>query len=244
MQTTYSLEQSMRYTSPEKLHQTKISVIIPAYNEELMIGGVVKRALATLRRIAGEFEITVVDDGSVDKTFDAACKFGVTVLKHENNLGKAAAIKTGLRNSIGEIIVTIDADGQHNPDQIPELLDPIINEQADLVIGSRYLGGSSGFGIVRQIFDKLFVLLACILLGKKLTDTQSGFIAFRKEAFEMLQVKSNHLLTTELLIKAIKKGLTVKEVPVSVTKRRFGSSHVGLSYPFRVVAIMLKSAFG
>ncbi|EHR79127.1 glycosyl transferase [Thermococcus litoralis DSM 5473] len=113
----------------------KTLIIIPAYNEELTIGSVV-----ALAKKYGD--VLVVDDGSKDRTSEIAQKAGAIVIRHEVNKGKGAALKTGFGYALAngyDVIVTIDADGQHNPDEIPLLLKPILEGEADLVIGSRYL---------------------------------------------------------------------------------------------------------
>ena len=116
----------------------KTLIIIPAYNEELTIGSVV-----ALARKYGD--VLVVDDGSADRTSEIARNAGAFVIKHETNMGKGAALRTGFEYALSmdyKIVVTLDADGQHNPDEIPVLLEPIVNGKADLVIGSRYLNGA------------------------------------------------------------------------------------------------------
>ena len=113
----------------------KTLIIIPAYNEELTIGSVV-----ALAKKYGD--VLVVDDGSGDRTSEIAREAGAIVIRHNTNMGKGAALKTGFEYALSreyEIVVTLDADGQHNPDEIPLLMEPIIRGEADLVIGSRYL---------------------------------------------------------------------------------------------------------
>jgi len=115
-------------------------ILIPAYNEELTVGSVV-----ALARKYGD--VLVVDDGSTDRTSEIAQRAGAVVIRHPVNRGKGAALKTGFEYALSreyEVVVTLDADGQHNPDEIPLLMEPIIRGEADLVIGSRYLNDVLG----------------------------------------------------------------------------------------------------
>jgi len=116
-----------------------ISVIIPVFNEELTIGNVVKRVKVVLQKIGFKYEIIVVDDFSADKSVELSNKKGVKVYSLKKHMGKGYAVRAGFAKAKGEIITTIDSDGSHSPEELPLLLAPILQDKADLVIGSRYL---------------------------------------------------------------------------------------------------------
>jgi len=151
-----------------------ITAIVPAYNEELTIGSVVISA--------SEFvdHVIVVDDGSTDHTAEIAEIAGAEVIKHPQNRGKGAALKTGFEAvKDADIIVTIDGDGQHNPREIPLLVKPIADGQTDMVNGSRYLDKkSNGTPAYRRIGQTVLDKTTNINSGLKITDSQSGFRAF------------------------------------------------------------------
>ena len=219
----------------------KVSVVIPACNEEKTVGDVVKGCFDVLKSFGCEFEVIVVDDGSTDKTFKVAKKAGAKVFRHKKSLGQAVALKTGFKHCFGDIVVTMDADGQHNPKHIPILLKPILNGEADMVIGSRYLTGKSGFGFYREILDKIFISLIRILTGLKLTDTQSMFRAIKRQALLKLNIKTSYTMSTEMVIKAWGEGLTIKEVPIEALSRRYGKSHMGILFPIKTLLIIFRS---
>jgi len=222
-------------------NKTKVSVIIPAYNEEMTLSCVVKKVFESLK---GEcrFEVIVVDDGSLDNTFKVANNSGALVIRHNRNMGQGAALKSGLKLASGDIVVMLDADGQHDPAEIPKLIDPILRNEADLVIGSRYLGGNSGFGPIRELLDKLFLFFIRILTNSKLTDSQSMFRGIRREVFKNISLHADYTISGELIIKAKKMGLRITEVPIHVSRRIHGRSYVNIYYPIHVIFTMLRSA--
>ncbi|WP_148882918.1 glycosyltransferase family 2 protein [Thermococcus aciditolerans] len=190
-----------------------ILIIVPAYNEELTIGSVV-----VLAKKYGD--VLVVDDGSGDRTSEVARECGAVVIRHEHNLGKAKALKTGFEYALSrdyDIVVTIDADGQHNPDEIPLLLEPIIKEEADLVIGSRYLNGSKKeIPLYRRL--GLWVLNKSTKVASNVdVDSQSGFRALNRKALERLDLNSNgYSIETDMIVKASERGIRLMEVPITV----------------------------
>ena len=194
-----------------------ILIVIPAYNEELTIGSIV-----TLSKKYGE--VLVVDDGSSDRTHSIAMSAGAKIIKHPENMGKAQALKTGFLYAIEnnyEVIVTLDADGQHNPEEIPKLLKPILDGEADLVIGSRFLDGAKkNIPTYRRL--GLWVLNTTTNMnlneGLKITDSQSGFRAMnRRVVEEVLNVNSNgYTVESDMLVYLSEKGVRIKEVPINV----------------------------
>lgn len=161
-----------------------ITAIIPALNEEISIGTVVLKT----KKYADH--VIVVDDGSTDDTAEVARIAGAYVIKHSKNRGKGWALETGFdeaRKNGTKIIVTIDADGQHDPSEIPKVIGPIISREADMVIGSRYLNGNS-IPIYRRIGQRILDRTTNINSGINITDTQSGFRAFAVEKTPVLNL--------------------------------------------------------
>lgn len=191
----------------------KTLIVIPAYNEELTIGSVV-----ALAKKYGD--VLVVDDGSKDRTSEIAQNAGAIVVRHETNKGKGAALKTGFGYALSnayDVVVTIDADGQHNPDEIPHLIEPIIKREADLVIGSRYLNGSKKkIPLYRRL--GLWVLNKSTKVASKIeVDSQSGFRTLSRKALERLNLSSSgYAVETDMVVNAREQGLRIKEVPISV----------------------------
>ena len=173
---------------PLDLTQYKVCVVIPAYNEARFIGSVV---LSLKRR---PLEILVVDDGSQDDTAEIARAAGADVLQLEANQGKGAALNAGLvhvRPSSPDAIVIIDADGQHLPDELERVVRPILEGQADIVIGSRYLEATSNTPAHRKFGHKVMNFFTGAFSGVKASDSQSGYRAFSPKAYRLLTFTSN-----------------------------------------------------
>ncbi|KPU63850.1 glycosyl hydrolase [Thermococcus sp. EP1] len=188
-------------------------IILPAYNEELTIGSVVA--------LAKKFgDVLVVDDGSFDRTSQIARESGAIVLRHEVNKGKGCALKTGFKYALSkgyDIVVCLDSDGQHNPDEIPLLLDPIVKGEADLVIGSRYLNESKKeIPIYRRL--GLWVLNTMTRMAASVeVDSQSGFRAMNRKALESLDLSSDgYAIETDMIVQASERGIRLMEVPITV----------------------------
>ncbi|AIF69537.1 dolichol-phosphate mannose synthase [Palaeococcus pacificus DY20341] len=185
----------------------KISVIIPAYNEAKRIGGVLSRIPDFVD------EVIVVDDGSGDETSEVARSFGVKVIRLNENQGKGAAMSAGIEEVSGDIVVFMDADGQHKPEEIIKLLKPIVDGKADFVVGSRMIKTQGKRPFIRKLSNFLSTALIRLKLGVNVKDTQSGFRAIKREFLPQIESK-RYEVETEVLIKAVKKGARVKEVPV------------------------------
>lgn len=216
----------------------KILVIIPAYNEEETIGGVI----SSVRKEEPHAEIVVINDGSRDSTAPVALRLGVKVLSLPFNMGIGAAMQTGYRYAhlYGyDVAVQVDGDGQHPADQIKDLIGPIVKNRADLVVGSRFLGGGDyrpslarGAGMV------LFSRLVSAILKEKVTDTTSGFRAAGREAIEFFSRSyPDDYPEVEALVLLHKKGFTITEVPVRMAERTGGRSSIT---PLRSVYYMVK----
>ncbi|MQY69534.1 MAG: glycosyltransferase, partial [Firmicutes bacterium] len=166
--------------------ENKIMVLIPTYNEEESIGQVIRGA----RKSLPQADIVVVDGESSDSTQEIARKSGVIILKVPHSLGIAGGVETGfsfadLRGY--DIVVRVDGDGQHNPDQIPRLLEPILNDKADVTIGSRYIGaGDYKASLPRTLSTKLFSLIISAIIRQKITDATSGFQVANYRVIEFL----------------------------------------------------------
>jgi glycosyltransferase involved in cell wall biosynthesis len=191
----------------------EITAIIPALNEEISIGSVVIKT----KKYADH--IIVVDDGSTDDTADIARLAGADVVRHSKNRGKGNALKTGFdlaRQNGTKIIVTIDADGQHDPDEIPKVVGPILSRDADMVIGSRYLNGNS-IPFYRRIGQRILDRATNINSGINITDTQSGFRAFNVEKMSTFKFgQKGFSIESEMLTEAASAGLKIKEVDIGV----------------------------
>jgi len=193
----------------------KIVACLPAYNEEKTIA----KVIILTQKYADE--VIVVDDGSTDMTAKIAEKLGAIVLKHVRNMGKGIALKTALSyaKKLGpDIVVILDADGQHDPDEIPKLIQPIIEGKADLVIGSRYVkGAEANIPTYRKIGLAILNILSKTSI-KTVKDTQSGFRAFKAKYIDILTKyeAKGYGVEMEQLAMAQKHGLKIIEVPVTI----------------------------
>jgi dolichol-phosphate hexosyltransferase len=221
----------------------KISVVIPTLNEELTISKVIRDCLPFAD------EIIVVDGHSEDKTGQIARDLGVKVIL-DNKRGKGEALRHSLNYVSGDIIVFIDADGSHNPADIPKLIDPIIRGEADHVSGSRLMGGSSelhgGFDECFRLMGSSFIA-ACInwKFNVWLSESQNGFRAIKTDVIKQLGLTEN--ITTieqEMIIKTLKKGFRMGEVPSHEKKRVGGYSKIDLKKVwFRYIYSFIKYLF-
>jgi len=193
----------------------KIAAVIPALNEEKAIG----RVLSDLK---GRVDlVVVVDDGSCDKTSQVASNFGVPVLSHIINCGQGAALQTGIDYCLGkdiDIIVTFDADGQHDPGDIKTLIAPIINNQADIVLGSRFIKKQNlGMPVLKYLVIKLAVQFDKIRTGLAITDTHNGLRAISRQAAEKIKIQQDGMAhASEILEQIAKYQLKYIEIPVKV----------------------------
>lgn len=194
----------------------KAVIIVPALNESLVLAEVLRGIPKKLKGIS-QLSALVVDDGSSDDTAGIAQKAGVLVIRHVINRGLGAAIKTGLtfaRYKNADIAVTFDADGQHNPQDLPKIIKPILDKKADLVIGSRFLK-KQNIPLDRLVLNWFANLATLIFFGALSTDSQSGLRAFSKKAIELIDFKADRMdFSSEILLEANKHKLRVVEVPI------------------------------
>lgn len=204
----------------------KAIVFIPAYNEEKSIREVIERIP---RSFVDEVEVVVVDDGSEDTTIQVAEGAGALVVHHKKNFGLVQAIKTGIKIGLrhgADFFVMIDADGQYLPEDIPKLVDPLLEEEADMVLGSRFAGEIEEMTTSKKIGNRLFTWYMRRLTGYPFTDTQTGFRAFTKEVAKELILQGSYTYTQEMLIHVVEKRFTIKEIPIFFAKRKHGKSRL------------------
>jgi len=217
----------------------KITVGIPAYNEEKNIASIIEN----LSEISDT--IIVCNDGSTDKTGKIAEKMGAIVINHERNLGYGAAIRTlflKARELGSDVLVTLDSDGQHRIEDVMPVAEPIINNQADMVIGSRFLeGDQKNIPKYRKAGIKFITKLANTSLEENVTDSQSGFRAYSKNILSEITPSEHGMgVSNEILIKSSKKGFKIAEVPIVVSYEGETSTHHPISHGATVTLSTLK----
>ena len=226
----------------------KLVVIIPAYNEENNIEKTILRIPRSIPNF-DKIEVLVIDDGSTDKTVDFALNAGADkIISHPSNEGVGAAFMTGIRNVIlrnPDIVVSLDADSQFDPIEIPKLIKPILNHQADMVIGSRFLENDlSDYPKIKTFGNKMFTKVVSWATGQKFTDTQTGFRAYSKDTLLSISVVNEFTYTQEVLIDLKFKGFKISEVPVKVSydvKRKSRVVKNIFNYSYRALSIIIKS---
>ena len=221
-----------------------IMILIPAYNEAANLKHLLPLIPDNIRGIS--VGVLVVDDGSDDETRQVVEDHGHCAVSNIINRGGGAALRLGydiLRDSGAGICITMDADGQHRPEEIEKLVLPIINDDADVVIGSRVLGTREKDSAVRAAGVHIFGAIVSSLLGKRMTDPSSGFRAFKMDRIKDIDLREDQYHTSELIIDAVKKGLRVKEVPITILKRKYGKSKKGrnLKYGFYFAKTIIKA---
>lgn len=227
----------------------KLIVIIPAYNEEGTIGEVIGKIPKKLGGISS-IEVIVIDDGSTDRTVEIAKKAGAIVYSHSLNKGVGEAFFTGIKQALkmkADVIVNMDADGQFNPLDIPQLIKPILENKADMVTASRFLDKNlvPKMPFFKKIGNRIFTKMISNLTKQKFTDTQCGFRAYSKDAALNLNLFGKFTYTQEAILDLANKGLRIKEVPLKVRgQREKGESKVVksiFSYGLRAIGIILRT---
>ena len=217
-------------------------VVIAAYDEEAGLGTVLERVAP--RACGLGIDVLVVDDGSHDRTSEVARAGGARVVRLERNCGHGVALRTGYqlaREHGARYIVTLDGDGQWDALDVPRVLEPLVQGEADLVLGSRVLGRSEDDRRLRQVGVRVFAGLVRILTGVPVTDTSTGLRAMRVEVTATVRQEQVQYQTSELLIGAIYQGYRVAERPIVHRKRAAGESKKGhdLLYGFRYARVVL-----
>ena len=216
----------------------KITVGIPAYNEEKNIAKIIVK----LKKMVDQ--ILVCDDGSTDSTCAIAESLGVTVIKHPKNLGYGSAIRSiflKAREINAEILVTIDADGQHKIEDVKKVIKPIVDGQADISIGSRFLEEGDNSPKYRKLGIKIITKVTNSSLSEKITDAQSGFRAYNNKVLQSLTPSDSGMgISTEILIKSSSLGFKITEVPTEIQYEGDTSSQNPVSHGTEVLMSTLK----
>lgn len=209
---------------PERF-RGKIAILVPAYNEAENIGHVLDQMPAEVCGV--RTETLVVDDGSRDGTADVAAEHGALVARHVTNRGGGAALRTGYRlmvESGAEIVVTLDADGQHLPAEMERLVKPVLDGEVAVAHGSRVLGHAERNHFARELGIVFFNRLVSAITRTHVTDCSNGYRAVRTAVLPQLVLRQEQFHTSEFMIEAIKRGIPAKEVPVTVEQRLHGHS--------------------
>ena len=216
----------------------KITVGIPAYNEEKNIAKIIVKLKKTVD------QILVCDDGSTDSTCAIAESLGVTVIKHQKNSGYGMAIRSiflKARETNADVLVTIDADGQHKVEDINKIIKPIVDGQADISIGSRFLAEDDNTPSYRKLGVKIITKVTNSSLSEKVTDAQSGFRAYNNKVLQSLTPSDSGMgISTEILIKSSNLGLKIAEVPTVIQYEGDTSTQNPVSHGTEVLMSTLK----
>jgi len=210
-----------------RLGELKRLAIVPAFNEEASVG----RVIDELRAFDPGFDIVVVDDGSVDRTAGVAADRGAHVIRLPFNLGIGGAVQTGYRFAFEQsfdIAVQVDGDGQHDPAQLPKILGPVLNGDADMVVGSRFAGGGVYRSTaVRRVGIRIFASVVSAVVRQRVTDTTSGFRAVNRKGIALFAADYPHdYPEVEATVMFVKHKLRLTEVPVEMRERSGGQSSI------------------
>ena len=225
--------------SSNKYENVKIGIIIPAYNEDENIENVLKK-IHDFNNC--DFDIIIIDDGSTDTTCQIIDSYNVILLKHEKNKGNGAATITGLkycRENNYDIVLIMDADGQHDPSDIPYFIDAIVDEKNDFVIGNRFKYIYQGSPI-KKLCSLIITVLYLILYRKKISDPTNGFRALSFKVINKINLETQYSVTQEMLFKVIP-YFKWKEIPIKVYQRKNGQSFIKLGdYFLKMISMILK----
>jgi glycosyltransferase involved in cell wall biosynthesis len=215
-----------------------ITIGIPAFNEEKNIG----KIIITLKKITND--IIVCDDGSSDLTKEIAEGLGAKVISHTKNRGYGEAIKSifnEAKKKESDILVTFDADGQHRPEDIMSLTKPIIDQHADVVIGSRFLKNKTNMPKYREIGVKVLTKVTNLSIKENITDSQSGLRAYQKKVLQNITLTDSGMgISTEILIKSHQKEFRIVEVPIQILYGEDTSTHNPVSHGTSVLLSTIK----
>jgi glycosyltransferase involved in cell wall biosynthesis len=223
-------------------YKDKVSIIIPAKNE----GEGLKRIIDSVKKYSND--IIIVDGHSQDNTKSIALKQGVRYLL-DHGLGRGDGVKIGLKAARGDIIIMFDADGSHDVQDIPRLIDLLLDDQLDMVICSRRRGGSSDMemnldGLIRSVGSDLLVMLVNHKFNTHLTDILYSFRAFKKSAIKKIQLESDDFcIEQEMLVKALKNNLRILEIPSNEKARGWGKSKLKTSTGIEMALKLIKQVY-
>jgi glycosyltransferase involved in cell wall biosynthesis len=219
-----------------------LTIVIPAYNEEKKIANVLDSIPDKIRS-----NVIVVNDGSKDKTEEIVKKFNVRLISHKVNKGYGAAIKTGFNEALKnkpDVIITFDADAQHYASDLNEILKPIKNSQADIVIGSRFLDKeNSNIPYYRRLGISFITYLINFLLKTNITDAQSGFRAYKREILRNIQIKETNMSASLEILFNLPDHTRVKEIPIKCDYSNTQHSTNPISHGLQLVRTIIKLYF-
>lgn len=222
-----------------------LSIVVPMYNEEPTVGNVLYRIITVLQTTGFRYEVIVVDDCSSDKSVAVAKKQGVKVFRLARHMGKGYVLRAGFANAKGDIIGTIDSDGSHLPEELPLLLLPLMQDKADLVIGSRFLNNGKGTTRrINKIGNRLFNSLIHVLTQNPISDSQSGYRVMTQQVLKSMKLTSSEYeIESEMLVKITRKHFRIKEVPISFEQRTYGRSGVDPIVDGLKILVSIMTAF-
>lgn len=195
---------------------------MPAFNEERTIQKAMEEVFAS-DTLGLEKEIIIVDDGSTDNTRNILSSIdGCKIIRHEKNLGKGAAVKTGFQNATGDIVIIQDADLEYNPSEYKKLIEALMDNSCDVVYGSRMLG-KNPIGYWYMYFGNYIIsLVTRILYGTKITDVETCYKIFLKKVIDQIDIKSSGFeIEPEITAKILKKRFLIKEIPIRYSPRKY-----------------------
>jgi len=240
-------EYSEKYLSPEERaegHPSEILIVVPAYDEEGGIQEVLRRVPDEV--LGHEVKTVVVDDGSTDATVAIARAEGVPVVTHVVNRGQGDALRTGFAIAQAEksqVVVNLDADGQYKPEELDRLVKPIVEGEADFVLGSRFMGFYEEAGSVRHVGVVFFSRMISLLTGVKVSDCTNGYRAIRVSELHKLNLREDRFNANEIILEALKNKLRFEQVPVSMMSRAAGETKKPpkLAYPLGVFRVIIST---
>jgi glycosyltransferase involved in cell wall biosynthesis len=202
--------------------ETKVSIIIPAYNE----AGIIENIVSDIKALYPAYEIIVINDGSTDNTAAEAQRAGAKVFSHPYNIGNGAAIKSGIRVATGDILVFMDGDGQHNPEDIAKLLEHL--SEFDMVVGARSISDQASLG--RALGNKLYNWFASYVAKFSIKDLTSGFRAVKSDVARnfLYLLPNTYSYPTTLTLGVLRSGMSVKYISINIRKRSAGKSNIRL----------------
>lgn len=234
-----------RYAEPRGPEDPgEILIIVPAYNEAGSILEVLERVPEKV--LDHDVKTVIVDDGSADGTEQVSLQAGYPVAAHVVNRGQGDALRTGFeiaQRENADIVINLDADGQYKPEEIEPLVVPIINGEADFVLGSRFAGFYEEAGSVRHVGVVFFSKLISFLTGVWITDCTNGFRAIRVSELHKLDLREDRFNATEIILEALRNKLRFKEIPVTMLRRAEGESKKPkrLAYPLGVFRVIIET---
>jgi glycosyltransferase involved in cell wall biosynthesis len=234
--------------TPPSQSSTRVGTIaiIPAYNEEGSLGTV----LEEIRAADPELDVVVVNDGSTDATASVAAAAGAAVVSLPFNVGIGGAVQTGYQYALEhgfEVAIQVDGDGQHDPREIGQVLEPILDGRADLVVGTRFVTGGGYRGTrLRRVGIRIFAAVVSLLVGQRMSDTTSGFRAVNRKALRLFAAEYPHdYPEVESIVLLSKHKLRMIEVPVQMRVRETGNSSItALRSVYYMIKVLLALFIG